>query len=570
MSGAFASPRGRRTALVAVAALAAGTVGAVSTTPANGTVINVRPGKSISVFHNLDFVAISGYGPFGRDVTVRVLRNGVTIGSVTAPTTFLPGGLAGLEINHGPETAPFPGDCWDGHTPDIRPGDHIVVTDGAGRDEVVVDDIAFTGDPSEAPDGDVVVPFRAFYANGTAIPLGNIDSAEFRLDQLRYEPDAIAVEPQPGGVDGEYQMRYESTPEFTPSRTTDDSEDPADPEDVPMTQAQIRAALLGDGHTIGFGHVDPVPAETMLVEGVGDTPGAAPGCEGLAPFATSALTTATPSVINAGTPADRPLRVSGFSQGASEVAVRLTAGNAEVVKTADVTGTDRQTWRTSFSAQEMASLSGNIRVAAVVDGTVLSGPKTVLKDTDVPNAPSASLAAGTYRRAQRVSLSAGASDRIRYTIGDGRQAAPTRSSGRVYRGGDITIGFTSTLKMVATDGAGNVSPVRSTRYTIRRAPSSPRIGKAAAGARGGDGTAIARWAAPASMNGSRLTGFRVAALKLRPTGTVASRSWSKVLPRSARSWEMRLPEGRFRFAVRALSNLGVSRLSAASNAVRPR
>ena len=569
MSGPSASAPCKRTALAAVAALVAGTVGAVSAAPANGTVVNVRAGKSISVFHNLDFVAVNGYGPIGRVITVRVVRNGVTIGSVTAPTTLTPEGF-GLEINHGPETVPFPGDCWEGHTPDIRPGDHIVVTNGAGRDEVIVDDIAFTGNPDLAPDGDVVVPFNAFYANGDFIPVNLIDSAEFRSvddNQLRYESDRIVVEQRPGGGDGEYQMRYESSPEFTPSRTADDT---PDPEDVPPTQGQIRAALLGDGHTIGFGHVAPVPAETMLVDGLVDAPGPAAGCETVAPLATRALTTATPSVINADTPADRPLRVSGFSQGAGQVQVRLSAAGTVVTKDATVAGTEQQTWRASFAPTELTRLTGNIRVTALVDGVQLSGSKTVVRDTDVPDAPSASLAAGTYRGARQVSLSAAASDRIRYTRGDGRQAAPTRSTGRLYRGGRITIGSTSTLKMIAVDGAGNVSPVARTRYVIRRAPTSPRIGRAETGARGGASTAIARWAMPTSLNGSRLTGYRVVALKLRPTGTVAARKWSKALPKRARSFEMTLPEGRYRFAVRALSNLGASRPSGASNAVRPR
>ena len=43
-------------------------------------------------------------------------------------------------------------------------------------------------------------------------------------------------------------------------------------------QAQLRRALLGDGHATGFGHVDPLPQEGMLVDGLTDTPGAALGC----------------------------------------------------------------------------------------------------------------------------------------------------------------------------------------------------------------------------------------------------------------------------------------------------
>ena len=82
MTNAFSFARQRRSVTVAVAALAVGTLGAVSAAPAQGLIgpANVRAGKSITVFHNIDFVAVFGYGPVGRSVTVRVVRDDVTIG----------------------------------------------------------------------------------------------------------------------------------------------------------------------------------------------------------------------------------------------------------------------------------------------------------------------------------------------------------------------------------------------------------------------------------------------------------------------------------------------------------
>jgi hypothetical protein len=40
-------------------------------------------------------------------------------------------------------------------------------------------------------------------------------------------------------------------------------------------QQQLRRALLGDGHAVGFGHVAVLPAEGMLIDGLTDTPGPA-------------------------------------------------------------------------------------------------------------------------------------------------------------------------------------------------------------------------------------------------------------------------------------------------------
>jgi hypothetical protein len=84
---------------------------------------------------------------------------------------------------------------------------------------------------------------------------------------VRFEPDRIVVERRPGAGPGLYRMRYRSP--FRPSRNDQNN---------PLNQAQLRRVLLRDGHAIGFGHVDPLPLEGMLVDGLNDTPGPAPGC----------------------------------------------------------------------------------------------------------------------------------------------------------------------------------------------------------------------------------------------------------------------------------------------------
>jgi hypothetical protein len=266
--------KGRTRKLKVAVALAVATLvpTMLSTTPAQGTVVNVGAGHNITVFHNIDFVAVFGYD-LGEVLTVEVIRNGNVIGTATGAAAGEAPEI-GLEVNHGPEGAPVAGDCWEAPfgTPNIGPGDRIRVTSATSDvvDEVIVDRIRFgRRGPSELRNGDIVVPFVAFRAgaNGAAIPPGFIDSAEFRAannNQVRFEGNVI-VERRPGALPGQLRMRYRSP--FRPARNRPN-----------WNQAQLRRALLGDGHATGFGHVAVLPAEGMLVDGLTDTPGPALGC----------------------------------------------------------------------------------------------------------------------------------------------------------------------------------------------------------------------------------------------------------------------------------------------------
>jgi len=268
------SRRLRAATAVSVVALVPTALGSV---PAEGTVTadpGVADGHNITVFHNIDFVAVSGYSQ-GESLTVQVVRGGTVIGTATGGARGDAVEGFGLEVNHGPEGVPLAGDCWDGAVPNIRPGDHITVTSPAGsNDEVIVDRIKFGAKgPSRLANGDVVVPFQAFRADGTAIAPGFIDSAEFRAatnNKVRFfQGRNLVVERRPGALPGNLRMRYKSP--FRPDRNDQNN---------PFNQRQLRRALLGDGHAIGFGHVDPLPLEGMLVDGLADTPGPAPGCPG--------------------------------------------------------------------------------------------------------------------------------------------------------------------------------------------------------------------------------------------------------------------------------------------------
>ncbi len=269
--GGRVATRGRLTKMAVAAGVASLVPTALSTLPAEGTIVQVDPAHNITVFHNIDFVATFGHG-LGDTLTVEVRRNGVVIGTATGAGAGAAPEI-GLEVNHGPEGAPVAGDCWEGHTPDIRPGDRIRVSGPSGTDSVIVDNIAFTGRPRELRNGDIVVPFKAYRANGRAIAPTFIDSAEFRAEannQVRFEGRrAVRVERRPGAKPGQLWQRYPSP--FRPARNDDEN---------PFNQAELRRALLRDGHATGFGHVAVLPREAMLHDGLADTPGPAIGCSG--------------------------------------------------------------------------------------------------------------------------------------------------------------------------------------------------------------------------------------------------------------------------------------------------
>jgi hypothetical protein len=544
------------------------TAAAVAAVPASATVgeHGVREGRNITVAHNTDYVAVSGYGPIDRRVTVRVVRRGVTVASVSAPAMLHPGGY-GLEVNLGVEGGALPGDCWDGYTADIRPGDQILVSDGRGTDSVVVDDLSFTG--PAFPDGDdVLVPFRAVRADGTPVQTAELTPGEGVRSEdgkVRFDDDAARVEAS--GADGEFVLRY--SPPFALTRN-----------DPNLGEAGLRGLLLSSTeHGVGFGVADeaagaagPVAPETMLLQGTLDATVPALGCEAAAPWATHGVTQVSPGIISAANAA-ATVTVKGFSAAAVDVEVSLRDGDGtEVTELVTPSGpAASQTWQASFAPDRLADLEGNVKVDAVYDSGSVSGlSRRLVKDTEVPDAPRASLPGGTYEGMQRVALRAGAAEAVRYTLGDGTQPEPGRGKGRLYRGERIRVAATKTLKMVAVDQAGNVSPVVRQRFRIVDAPSRPRIRRALSGHVGGRDTAVARWRAPRTSNGSRVAGYRVTALKLRTNGSVAARRVSPMLPRNARTHVMRLREGRYRFRVQAVNGVGRSQPSRVSNAVHSR
>ena len=113
-----------RPAAVRGALLGAAFASALTASPAIAAEgpLKVRPGHNITVFHNIDMVAAFGYGEAGDEITIDVIRAGERVGTATGPLVDNGDGPA-LEVNHGPEGPPAPGDCWEGTTPDIQAGD---------------------------------------------------------------------------------------------------------------------------------------------------------------------------------------------------------------------------------------------------------------------------------------------------------------------------------------------------------------------------------------------------------------------------------------------------------------
>lgn len=252
---------------VLTAVMATGAALPLVATPASASLTGpgVDPGQNITVFANIDMVAVVGFGPVGSLVTVDVYRGDAKIGTASGPARDNGDG-PGLEINHGVDGTALPGDCWNGAAPNISPGDRIVVTHLGDVDEVTVDDIHYTGRPTmDGPD--VVVHGVALRAGGTPIPASFLDSAEFRSDSGKYRTTPVVEDraAAPGG----FTLRY-SYPYLAGGRNRDG-----------LSEEQMRQALLSqDGHAIGFGHTDPLPLEAMLVDGLTDSPGHAAGCGG--------------------------------------------------------------------------------------------------------------------------------------------------------------------------------------------------------------------------------------------------------------------------------------------------
>jgi hypothetical protein len=465
--------RGRRPRAAAMGwATAAAVAGAVALSPPARAALSapdsVGAGHNITVFHNIDMVGAFGHGT-GEHVRVEVVRGGHRIASATGTAVQLgsPEGGA-LEVNHGPLGVPLPGDCWDGATPDIRPGDLIRATSAGGVDEVVVDDITIDGVSRQAgPNGTLGDDDDEVWVEGAArsgitgepIPLAQLDSGEFRDPQnnkLRIEASAV----EEGATPGTYRAIYRAPFRFIKA---------------PVATSVALVALERDGHAFGFGHV-PMPdgslrPDAMLVEGLLDNAGPAVGCEG-SPHAPSSVGTTSVDAIGAAQLAaladgDVALTAGGWAEaGVADAAVELRdAAGASVVRPAaglDAAATAPQGWSAAFTKADVRGLVQGALTARLLVGGVAAGvPRTVVHDVVAPAPPTASPAPGVHVGTQLVRLVAESGATIRYTT-DG--SAPTATSARFL--GAFLLGRTTTIRAIAIDAAGNASPVATLPFAI--------------------------------------------------------------------------------------------------------
>jgi len=158
-------------------ALVVGTTAVAASTTFVGTAYAAiveppAPPLEVVVFPERDFVVTEG-GPAGKSLTFEIWRQGFRIGvasseDVAPAMTTDADGL--LEINH-------PGGlCWQGSTPDIQPGDRLVVFDNANpTDGYAVTTQGVRATSTEIVGNDVVVHGVALDDKGNPMPLSQVE-----------------------------------------------------------------------------------------------------------------------------------------------------------------------------------------------------------------------------------------------------------------------------------------------------------------------------------------------------------------------------------------------------------
>ncbi|ROR90249.1 fibronectin type III domain protein [Nocardioides aurantiacus] len=136
----------------------------------------------------------------------------------------------------------------------------------------------------------------------------------------------------------------------------------------------------------------------------------------------------------------------------------------------------------------------------------------------------------------------------------------------------LTNGLTYNFRLRARNAVG-ASPLSAASNAVTPAgvPGQTRILAPARGDVGGQLTAVANWNAPLLNGGSAITSYRVSALRMAANGTTVVGSPVVVtVPGAARTANVTLPAGNYRFEVRAINAVGAGAASARSALVSPR
>ncbi|MEA2289894.1 MAG: hypothetical protein QOD55_1891 [Solirubrobacteraceae bacterium] len=483
----------------------------------NGAVI--RPGNHILVVHNIDFVGAFGNHTPGETMSIDVYRGDHHVAHAAGPAVAgIEGTTGGLETNHGPEGAPGPGDCWDGGTPDIKPGDRVVVTDSqGGQDSTYVDDLSITDIVADPAVGSADILVRGAARNavtGDPLPATLLDSGAWRTEGVDSRGDGPTVTV---AADGTYEARY-AAPGYGINRGGG------------VTQADV----IGAGHEFGYGHVT-VPAEIQLVEGsVGafDSPGPAPGCEAAAPAAgANAITTSDDGAVSS---TSEDLSLGGVATGdTTGVTVSLSDGSVTIdgaveIGSSDVGDFGDQGFTATFDRADLDTLAdGPLTATATFTGGTgpASATRTIAKDTVAPGAPTANPPSGSYVGTRFATLASTGSARIRYTT----NGADPAVGGQMFTGFSITVSSSRTIRAVGIDAAGNVGPEASFTYTI----TAPATG-GGGGQPAGGGTTPTGGAATVVRVTPVAGPLAAAAPAAAPAGAVAGVTTSSPAPLSLR------------------------------------
>ncbi|MGH8882903.1 MAG: fibronectin type III domain-containing protein, partial [Stackebrandtia sp.] len=279
---------------------------------------------------------------------------------------------------------------------------------------------AFEVNPVRGENHNIHVEGVAKFANGSVMPISKLDSSEFRdTSKFRGSPNRVVRNP---AVRGGFTMVYRP-----PYNLAGDARNV---DNLNLVERK-RSLLTSGGHATGFGHVEVLPRESMLVDGIDDVRGPALGCEA-APAAVDAVTSLS----------RRVLRVRDFATPGATLVIRGKAFESEgvTVRVGKVTRTPalsgagaQQTWSTTIPLRQLRTLREGNRAVSMrttrADGTISGVAKTLVVDRITAPSRPRTIRAAAGNHTARVAWTRPASN---------GNAAITGYRLRIYRNGTLT------------------------------------------------------------------------------------------------------------------------------------
>ena len=439
-------------AAIVMAIAVGGAVAAVPTFPDN-----------LVVFPNRDFISAEGFSEHaGETALVTVTRPGT--GVVGSTEVVVGPGDVPFEVNH-------PGGfCWGNNTalqvtPDILPGDVVSVAfSGGGSADVTTQDAFVTG--VNYVDG--ATTFTVVGHIGAGVDPANTEQRIVNPDLTDTAVGRRDIRAVPGPLVPDRNNTYESSLEFAGDTFTATY--------VFSDAAVARIAATGGGERLLSWQNTDVDGNRQGITiaefgelggpGMGGCPNGPLVSGPVGPANVTAANVAgdirvdwTPAVAIPGTPAITGYRVTAVAQ--------TVSGGEQVEIGRRITG------QAASSTRITGLASGETYDVYVV--SVSSSGETfpaihAIPVTDVtPPTVSATPDGGTFAGAQSVTLTADEPNaQIYYTLDDPAllDASGLLSAGALTYTGPINIATTTTLRAVAFDPSGNVSPIIEKAYTI--------------------------------------------------------------------------------------------------------